>query len=191
MGWELVVAWLVAGLCSFLALRLLRVVRRASPPAPAALLAELLSEVGASSVDSEYVRRVAIADLNRRLSDVSFELGSLPARFTALTRICLASGTALALFGYIDSRSSSRPPFESVVALVACAMSGALGAAFVATVGRAARKRSAEIREHWDRSSREAGKALGTSLAGGGGRGVGSERGAGGGRRRGGEDDAC
>ena len=165
MGWELVLAWLLAGLCSLLALRLLRVVRRSTPPAPQALLEELLRDVGVSSVDSEYVRRTAIADLNRRLSDVSFELGSLPARFTALTRICLASGTALALFGYIGAQGSSRPPLERALDFVVCAASGALGAACVASIGRVAKRRSSLIREEWDRSSRETGKALGTSLA--------------------------
>src|SRR6185369_15444516 len=101
--WELVFAWLVAALCALLALRLMRVLQRSNPPASAELLRELLFEVGASGFDSEPVRRAAIAELNRRLSDVSFELGSLPARFTALTRICLASGTGLALFGYIGA----------------------------------------------------------------------------------------
>lgn len=125
----------------------------------------MLAEVGADSFDSDVIRRAAIADLNRRLSDVSFQLGSLPARLTALTRICLASGTALALFGYIGaSAASANPAFERVVAFVACAASGVVGAACVLTIGRMAKQRSAEIREEWDRSSREAGKALGTSL---------------------------
>jgi hypothetical protein len=165
LGWELVLAWLVAGFCSLLAARLLRVVRRSGPPAPAALLEELLSEVGANSFDSDPARRAAIADLNRRLSDVSFELGSLPARFTALTRISLASGTALALFGYIGAQGNPRQPVERVLSFVVCAASGALGAACVANIGRMAKRRSSVIREEWDRSSREVGKVLGTSLS--------------------------
>jgi hypothetical protein len=162
LGWELVLAWLVAAACSLLALRLLRLVQRLSAPDPAALLSELLAEIGANAIDSEVVRLAAIAELNRRLADVSFELGLLPARFTALTRICLASGTALALFGYISA--SARSPIDRVTGLAACAVGGLLGAACVLGIGRAARERSAAIREGWDRSSRDSGKALGTSL---------------------------
>jgi hypothetical protein len=158
-------------LCSLFALRLLRGLRRSTVPEPTALLNELLAEVGADSVDSDLVRRAAIAELNRRLSDVSFDLGSLPARFTALIRICLASGTALALIGYIGAsghvanQSASPPaPLERVIQLVACGAAGLVGAASVLTIGRMAKRRSAEIREEWDRTSRETGKALGTSL---------------------------
>jgi len=165
LRWELVIAWSVAGLCSLLALRSLRVLRQLSGPLPGTRLSELLAEVGASAVDSEHVRRAAIADLNRRLSDVSFELGALPARFTALTRICLASGTALALFGYIGSTGNASSPLRRVLELVVCGAGGAVGAAYVHAVGRLAKVRSAAIREAWDRSSRETGKALGTSLA--------------------------
>ena len=135
-----------------------------SAPQPSALLSELLAEVGASSVDSESVRRAAIADLNRRLSDVSFELGSLPPRFAALTRICLASGTALALFRYIGAKDEVLGPLERVVSLASCVGGGALGAACVISIGHMAKQRSAVIREQWDRSSRETGKSLGTSL---------------------------
>jgi len=154
--------------CSLLALRLLRGLRQSSAPAPSALLDELLTEVGAESLDSEFVRQSAIADLNQRLSDVAFELESLPARFTALTRICLASGTALALFGYIGAsgeRAGVAPaPLQRVFGLAMCAAAGLVGAAVVFSVGRMAKQRSSAIREEWDRSSREAGKALGTSL---------------------------
>ncbi|HEY0464206.1 MAG TPA: hypothetical protein VGC79_08360 [Polyangiaceae bacterium] len=164
MSWTLLFAWLVAAFCFLLALRQLRDLRRLHALVPAALLSELLAEVGASELDSALVRRAAIADLNRRLSDVSFELDSLPARFTALTRICLASGTALALFGYIGASASARSTLERVLELVACAAGGLLGAACVLSVGHVAKQRSSEIREAWDRSSRELGKALGTSL---------------------------
>jgi hypothetical protein len=164
LRWELVLAWSIAALCALLAARLLGVVRGMSAPGPGALLSELLAEIGASAVDSEFVRRAAIADLNRRLSDVSFELGSLPARFTALTRVCLASGTALALFRYIGANGQPLAPLERVLSLAACAGGGAVGAVCVLTIGRVAKQRSARIREEWDRSSRETGKALGTSL---------------------------
>ncbi len=169
MGWEIIVAWSVAASCSLLALRLMRRLLRLNAPEPAALLSELLAEVGASAIDSEFVRRALIADLNQRLSDVSFELGLLPARFTALTRICLASDTALALFGYLGESANPRSPFERVLALVACAAAGLFGAACVLAVGRLAKQRSTSIREGWDRSSREAGKTLGTSLESAGG----------------------
>ncbi len=148
----------------------MRRIQRLNAPEPAALLNELLSELGASAPDSELVQRAAIADLNRRLSDVSFELTLLPARFTALTRICLASGTALALFGYIGG-ANERSPVERIFGLVACSAGGLLGAASVLGVGRMAKQRSRVIRAGWDRSSRHTGKALGTSLEASGGKG--------------------
>jgi hypothetical protein len=171
LRWEFVIAWAVAALCSLLALRLWRGLRRSNAPLPSALLNELLAEVGADSADAEWVRRAAVAELNRRLSDVAFELGSLPARFTALTRICLASGTALALIGYIgasgnqgDQNAGEPTPLARVIELVVCAAGGLVGALCVATIGRMAKQRSTEIRQEWDRASRETGKALGTSL---------------------------
>jgi len=168
LRWELGLAWCVAATCSLLALRLLRGLRRSSAPAPTALLDELLGEVGAESLDSEFVRRSAIADLNQRLSDVAFELESLPPRFTSLSRICLASGTALALFGYIGASSDltggAGTPLQRVFGLAMCAAAGLVGAAVVFGVGRMAKQRSSAIREEWDRSSRAAGRALGTSL---------------------------
>jgi len=156
---------LVAACCALLSVRVMTRLHALKAPEPSALLSELLSDLGASAVDSDLVRRAAIADLNHRLSDVSFALELLPARFTALTRICLASGTALALMGYIGPEVQARSPIERVLGLVACAAAGLFGAACVWNIGRVARQRGAAIREGWDRSSREAGKALGTSLA--------------------------
>lgn len=159
-------------MCALLAARLLRGLARSRAPEPSSLLSELLAEVGAQSVDSEFARRAAIAELNRRLSDVSFDLQSLPARFTALTRICLASGTALALFGYIGANgndagavgASVPSALSRVFQLALCAGAGVLGAACTFSIGRMAKQQSAAIREDWDRASREVGRALGTSL---------------------------
>jgi len=145
------------------AARELRRSARLNAPEPRRLVEELCSELGVTDLSSvEAVRRAAIAELNRRLSDVSFELGLLPARFTALTRISLASGTALALLGYIGS--SATTPLERVAGSLLCMAGGALSAAIVLIIGRAARSRTTQIRERWDRTSRETGKALGTSL---------------------------
>jgi hypothetical protein len=162
LSWEPFLAWLLAAVCALLAVRLLRGLVRLNAPEPGALLSELLTEARSNAANSEFVQHAAIADLNQRLADVSFELGLLPARLTALTRICLASGTALALFGYIGATGSA--PLERMLGLVACAAGGLLGAACVQAVGRVAKQRSAAIREKWDRASRETGKALGTSL---------------------------
>lgn len=164
MGSAILLAWLAAAACALFALRLLRGLAALTPREPAALLSELLGEVGASAPDSEFVRRAAIAELNQRLSDVSFELGSLPARFAALSRICLASGTGLSLFGYIASNDSAAALLDRALGLGACAAGGLLGAACVWRIGQMAKQRSGAIREGWDRSSRETGKALGTSL---------------------------
>jgi len=163
LGWPVIVAWLVAAICALLATRSTRRLQRVKAPEAAALLAELQAEVGASDAHSEFARRAAIAELNQRLADVSFELDSLPTRLTALTRICLASGTGLALFAYIGE--VERTALERVLTLAACAAGGLVGTVSVALIGRMAKQQSRQIREGWDRSSREAGKALGTSLA--------------------------
>jgi hypothetical protein len=144
-----------------LAWRKLSALARLNPPNPGVLLEQLTEPTAVESV-TEATRRAAIAELNQRIADVSFELGLLPATFTALTRISLASGSALALFGFMGSANSE--PMERTLRVVVCAMSGLVGAAAVAAIGRSARVRVAGIREAWDRSSREIGKSLGTGL---------------------------
>jgi hypothetical protein len=126
------------------------------------LLEQLLAEASAADFVNHETRRAAIAELNQRIADVSFELGLLPATFTALTRISLASGSALALFGFMASADSA--PTERTLRVVVCAVSGLVGAGAVAAIGRSAKLRVAGIREAWDRSSREIGKSLGTGL---------------------------
>lgn len=163
LGWQAPVAWSVALFCVARARRHLKRLANLRAPEPEALLTALLRELGAVDAASEHVRRAAIADLNQRLSDVAFELGLLKARFTALARICLASGTALALFGYIGAME--RPAFERALAVSLCALAGLLGVALVSAIGQMAKVRAAQTREAWDRASRETGKALGTSLA--------------------------
>ena len=110
----------------------------------------------------ETARRLAIAELNERLSEVAFELGVLPAMYTALTRISLASGSALALASFLASDSAS--PVLRAVGLAIAAAGGLSGAGAVLAIGRSARTRAGEIREAWDRSSREVGKSLGAGL---------------------------
>ncbi len=122
----------------------------------------MLVEPNAADSISDEARRAAIAELNLRIADVSFELGLLPATYTALTRISLASGSALALFGFMES--ANREPMERTLRVAVCAVSGLVGAGIVAAIGRTARLRVAGIREAWDRSSRELGKSLGTGL---------------------------
>ena len=163
LDWHALVAWSVAAICGVIAAGRLKKTERLRAPEPKALLAELLAESGAAASNSEAVRHSAIADLNQRLADVSFELSLLPARFTALTRISLASGTALALFGYIGATESAQ--LDRAFRLVVCALAGLFGAATVLAIGRTAKRRAQVIREGWDRSSRETGKSLGTTLA--------------------------
>lgn len=155
-------AWLGASACVVSAARHARKAKQLGPPSPDVLLAELLSEQDPQAASSELARRAAIAELNQRLSDVSFELTLLPARLAALTRISLASGMALALLGYIGS--SALTPLDRVLGFVLCALGGLTGAAIVLAIGRTAKQRSAQIRSAWDRASRESGRALGTSL---------------------------
>ena len=161
MSWQISLAWSVAVICALLAARLLRQLKQLDAPAPDELRREILADVSGSE---ELARRAAVADLNQRLSDISFELGLLPARFAALTRICLASAAALALFGYIGTSANGGSALERVLGLVACAAAGLLGAASIAGIGRAAKERCTAIRRAWDLASHEAGKALGTSL---------------------------
>jgi hypothetical protein len=124
-----------------------------------------LSHNGATEKElDELARRVAIAELNQRLADVAFELGLLPATLAALIRISLASGSALALIGFLISTEQS--PLERAFRFALAALGGLFGAGAVSLLGRLAKARAAEIRADWDRSSRDIGKALGTELAG-------------------------
>lgn len=160
--WHAPSAWSIAAGCVALAARQLRKLRRVVAPLPKQLLAELQEEAAGFGLDDEQRRRAMVAELNQRLSDVSFELGLMPARFTALTRIALAGSTGLALFGYIGS--SDRPALERVAGLAICALAGLSGAVGVLFLGRMAKDRARATREAWDRSSRETGTAIGASL---------------------------
>jgi hypothetical protein len=162
--WSALFAWLVAIACIALAWRSRRGIERLRPPQKPQLLDELTGGEIATAALSEVARRLAIAELNQRLADVSFELDVLPATYTALIRIALASGTALALVSFIIATDDA--PLVRVLRLAAAALAGLVGAGAIATIGRTAKARISQIREEWDRSSREIGKALGTSLAG-------------------------
>jgi hypothetical protein len=127
-------------------------------------MAELMAEPGVNvdAATSDRACRVTVAELNQRISDVAFELGLIPARFAALTRINLASGTALALIAFL--RAQAEVPIERVAQGGVCAVSGFVGASAVAMLGRTARVRVADVRQAWDRASREVGKALGAPV---------------------------
>jgi hypothetical protein len=161
LGWPIPVTWLLVGVCVALAWRRHAQLQRLRPPGAPQLLAELAAdaEIGAPG---EPARRLALAELNQRIADVSFELGLLPATFTALTRISLASGTALALFDFMASPADA--PLLRTLHAAVCALSGFVGAGLVAAIGRSAKQRVARIRQDWDRSSREVGKSLGLRL---------------------------
>ena len=163
LGWRMPAAALVTVGCVALAWRRSSKLDRLLPPGASALLAELGAEnpAGLGASGTEQQRLAMIADLNQRLADVSFELSVLPATYTALTRVCLASGTALTLLGVLDW---ARAPLEGGVRAIVCALSGLVGAGVVSMLGRRAKRAIERIRESWDRSSREVGKALGTSL---------------------------
>jgi hypothetical protein len=161
--WSALFAWLVALSCVALAWRRRRTLDTLEPPEVQRLLLELTDEAGTLEALDQVARRFAIAELNQRLGDVSFELDVLPATFTALTRISLASGSALALVGFLTSAGDS--PVVRAVRLAFAALGGLTGAGTVAAIGRSAKAHSGRIREKWDRSSREIGKALSASLA--------------------------
>jgi hypothetical protein len=128
------------------------------------LIAELSGDLQNPEELDEGARRLAIADLNLRLADVVFELEVLPATFVALARISLASGVGLAVISALSGAEGS--PILRAFRVGAAASGGCAGALAVAGFGRAARVRTAQIRQLWDSSSRVVGKALGTSLAG-------------------------
>ena len=126
------------------------------------LLALEVDAHSAADLDDN-ARRLAIAELNQRLSDIAFELEVLPSTFTALVRISLASGSGLALVGFLTA--VDLPPTLRAIRLAVAAAAGLIGALVVAIVGRSAKKDAREIRGKWDASSREVGKTLGTALA--------------------------
>jgi hypothetical protein len=161
LGWRTPLSWLIAIACIALAWRRYAALERLTPPAAPILLEEVRADLENSSHSSEDGRRFAIAELNQRIADISFELGLLPTTFTTLIRISLASGSALALLGLMEL---GRTPLESALGAGVCAVSGLVGAGVVAAIGRTAKQRVLETRAEWDRASREVGKELGTSL---------------------------
>jgi hypothetical protein len=163
MGWRTPLSWLIALGCIALAWRRFSAIEGLRPPAASMLLDELTYDLGSELALSDQSRRFAIAELNQRIGDVSFALGLLPSTFTALIRISLASGSALALLGFMDL-GNAPSLLETGLRAGVCAVSGFVGAGVVAAIGRAAKQRASEIRLEWDRASRELGKELGTTL---------------------------
>jgi hypothetical protein len=161
--WSALFSWLVALSCAALAWRKRRTLDALEPPEVQRLLLQLTDDVATPEALDPVARRLAIAELNQRLGDVSFELGVLSATYTALTRISLASGSALALVGFLTSTGDA--PVARAVRLAFAAFGGLTGAGTVAAIGRSAKTQAARIREKWDRSSREIGKALSAALA--------------------------
>jgi len=157
-------AWVVAAVCVALAWRQRAKIERLVPPRGPELLRELLSEHGELSSLDELARQRIVADLNERLADVAFGLRQLPATFTALIRISLASGTALALFGFLANPQMSA--LSRAIGLGGAAAAGLFAAGMVSFVGRSANQRGQAVRQDWDQVSREAGKTIGASLEG-------------------------
>jgi len=99
------------------------------------------------AVSEQVGQRLAISELNARLADVSFDLDLLPATYTALIRISLASGSTFALIGFLSC--PDRTQFERAVRLAAAALAGFSGATAVALIGRSAKAQSQQIRDKW------------------------------------------
>jgi hypothetical protein len=161
MGWRMPLSWLIALGCIALAWRRFSALESLRPPAASLLLDELTEDFGVARPLSDESRRFAIAELNQRIGDVSFGLGLLPSTLTALIRVSLASGSALALISLMELGNA---PLEGAMRAAVCAVSGLVGAGVVSAVGRAAKQRAAEIRLEWDRASREVGRELQTTL---------------------------
>ena len=161
--WPTLIAWLIASSSVALGWRRYSSLERLAAPAPTRLLEDLSAELPGGIPLTDVDRRVAVAELNQRLSEVSFELGLVPALFTALIRISLASGTGLALvLGLLDDAGGE--PSQRAARVGVCALAGFVGAVTLANFGRMAKLLATRIREDWDRSSREAGKSLGAAL---------------------------
>ena len=166
--WSALFSWSIAIACAVIALGKQRRVRALAPPPTPQLLRELGVERAPAELAEldeldEVTRRLAIAELNQRLGDVSFELGVMPSTFAALIRIVLASGSGLALVGFLTA--TDLPVMLRALRLAAAASAGLVGALVIGIIGRLAKDNAREIRESWDGSSRDFGKALGTSLA--------------------------
>ena len=146
--------------CVALAWRQRARVSRLAPPPVAELLREILAD------DEEALqpcaKRLAVAELNQRLGDVAFQLSLLPAMRRALLRIALASGFTFAFLGGL--LGARFPPLENTLRAGVTVLGGLVGASLVALIGRGANSRATQVREQWDATSREAGKALGASL---------------------------
>lgn len=139
-----VAAWLVAAAC--VGIVFLRVRRLAALELPSGQA--LLERVHPLSSGGVLAAR---AELDELLSDVdrTTSVGAdLP---RALSRVTLASGTALALFGLISSMTS--PPWASVLGAF---FAGVAGTICIALLGRIADARARRVREHWSAAVRRA-----------------------------------
>lgn len=161
-AWPAFLAWAVAVACVALGWQKRSSLEPLAPPGCEQLLTELMPARENPGAVEDVARRLALAELNQRLADVSFALGVLPATYAALIRISLASGSALALVSFLIG--SDEKPLARALGLALPIFAGLSGAAAVAIIGRVAKARCRQIREKWDGSSRDVGKALGASL---------------------------
>jgi hypothetical protein len=143
-----VVAWLVAAACAGVVVARVRRLGALELPTADALFERVrqgeAGEPGARSALDELVAEV----------DGATRAGSEWPR--ALSRVSLASGTALSILGMIER--PSEPPWTWVASAFLAGMSGMLGAAFL---GRIAEQRARRAREHWSIAARRVRMRLG------------------------------
>ena len=148
--WFTLVALLVALACAAAMMKRVRRLQKLELPSVAALV-----ERAQQSSASDDVARIQL-EIDDLVRDIDGETHALPELTSALTRVALASGTALALLSLATNFG-----FQSLPYAGACFGTGVVGAMLVSYLGRLASVRSRAIRTHWREVSAKARRQIG------------------------------
>lgn len=145
------VALAVALACTGVMLQRVRRLQRVELPS-AAELARRAKESGGEAANPA---RVSL-ELDELLRDLDGDTRALPELASALGRVSLASGTALALLTIATKFGFASLPFAGT-----CFGAGVVGTTAVSYLGRMASARSRRIRAHWSDASAKARRLIG------------------------------
>lgn len=150
-----IVALAVTLACVGVMLQRVRRLQRVELPS-ASVLVERAKESSGNSADPA---RVSL-ELDEFVRDLDGDTRALPELGSALARVALASGTALALVTIATNFGFSALPFAG-----ACFGVGVVGAMAVSYLGRLASARSRAIRSHWTDACAKARRRIGAANA--------------------------
>lgn len=146
-----VVALAVALACVGVMIQRVRRLQRVELPSAA----DLARRAKANGGDAATPARVSL-ELDELVRDLDGETRALPELASALGRVSLASGTALALLTIATNFGFAALPFAG-----SCFGAGVVGTMAVSYLGRVASARSRQIRSHWNDATSKARRLIG------------------------------